>query len=348
MKIEGENNIGVVMHGAKAKEVNADRNREIEDAVQWIIDRTTGIDFQLLIRVVQEYFDYASLIPYAFYDKRQIYDKTGKKRIVWEPIPPLKAIQKIINEDILSKIISRHSNSFGFVGGTIAQAMEPHLKSKHLMTMDIVKAFPNTTKKIVLGKLMTLGFPKKVPEVIVKLCTFPVGINNNFVAPQGAPTSPILFELVMRAIDEELTKRAENVGIKCTRFADNFFFSGNDKRKLELMKNTFISIINRSGYQVHKVRMRNMSYPCRMLGLNIINGEIYNTGEFKDRLRAVMFYTRKFFELEKNEEAEHMLAVFNGLLGFVQWRTFPLKQANDIREFKEFLLQRKIQDKAGV
>jgi len=244
MKMKKGDNIGVVMHGAKATEINANRDREIENAVQWIIDKTTGIDFELLIRIVQEYFDYASLTAYTFYDKRQIYDKTGKKRIVWEPIPPLKALQKIINEDILSKIIKRHPNSFGFAGGTITQAIEPHLYSKHFMTMDIVKAFPNTTKEIVLDKLMTLGLPKKVPEVIVKLCTFPVGINNNFVAPQGAPASPILFESAMLTIDEELTKRAGNVGIKYTRFADNFSFSGNDKEKLELMKKTFISIIN--------------------------------------------------------------------------------------------------------
>ena len=340
MAIEKKDNVEVVMHGAKAKEINADRNREIESAVQWIIDRTTGIDFQLLIRVVQKYFDYASLIPYTFYDKRQIYDKTGKKRIVWEPIPPLKAIQKIINEDILSKFIDRHPNSFGFAKGTITQAIEPHLNSAWLLTTDIVKAFPNTTKSNVLDKLMPLGFPKKVPEVIVKLCTFPVGINNNFVAPQGAPTSPLLFESVMREIDEELAKRTKNVGIKYTRFADNFFFSGNDKRKLELMKNTFIGIINHSGYQVHKIRIRNLSFPCKILGLNIINEKIYNTRDFKRRIRAVMFYTRKLFELGEEDEAEHKLRVFHGLMGWVQTETISESLAKQILQFREFLLQK--------
>ena len=339
--MEEKDNIGVVMHGAKAERINANRDRVTESALGWIAQKT-GLDYFLLVDIFRR-IDYSKITAWSMYCKGVIFGKSGKRRVVWEPIPELKLIQTKINEKILKENIYKHENSSGFAGGTILEAIEPHLDSKFMMAMDIVKAFPNTTHKKVLKNLITLPFPGKVPEVIAEICTFPVGINCELVAPQGAPTSPLLFELVMREIDEELAKRTKNVGIKYTRFADNFFFSGNDKQKLELMKNTFIGIISHSGYQTHKIRTTKLSgRHCRVLGLNIIDRKIYNTRDFKRRIRAVMFYTKKLFKLGKEEEAKHMINVFNGLMGFTQTETISESLAKQILQFREFLLQRKI------
>ena len=44
--------------------------------------------------------------------------------------------------------------------------------------------------------------------------------------PQGAPTSPAIADLVLRPVDEQVHAAAQRLGVRVTRYVDDFAFSG--------------------------------------------------------------------------------------------------------------------------
>ena len=295
------------------------------------------------------------------YTRMEFPKKDGSKRTIFEPNPLLKKVQTAIDKGILSKY-SRHHCSFGFSGGSLEMAIIPHLESRVLLSFDIRNAFHSTQKEEVLASLQRYSFkekpwdsqipsvinflkqgkslpdinpnelslrvvlPKGVPEIISQICTFPVNQGKGFVLPQGAPTSPKLFDLVMRLVDEQLSDLAKKTNGRYTRYADNLWFSLPDETFPNELKEMILEIVRHAGqtrfyknyFRLHKIKVRELSSEtaCRILGLNIINGEIYNTREFKRRLRAVIFYLEKTIENQKNPS--HLLNVLHGMMGFVR------------------------------
>lgn len=325
-------NVSILMHGEEAKEAGLAMDKDKVEAFQWLAE-ATKLGFGT-ISGIYKFFDYSRLETYSLYEKRIDYKK-GKRRVCWEPLPLLKLVQARIN-DILSAAL-KHPCNFGFSGGRIEEAILPHLNSEALLSMDITAAFHHTKKAEVLESLERSSLPAGVPEIIAQICTFPVGPNCELVIPQGAPSSPRLFDLVMRPVDEELNEVAKRTGLKYTRYADNPFISG-DLETLRLVKRSIIKIASRGGwYKLHKIKIRELpvkpGQAVRVLGLNIIykNGrrEICNTREFTRRLRAVTFYSKK--SLENGEDPEftkHILNVLNGLMGWARKETL----APSIRE----------------
>jgi RNA-directed DNA polymerase len=54
--------------------------------------------------------------------------------------------------------------------------------------------------------------------------------------PQGAPSSPMLSNLVMKRIDERLTRLAASRSFSYTRYADDLAFSTKMEQTLQTMK----------------------------------------------------------------------------------------------------------------
>ena len=47
-------------------------------------------------------------------------------------------------------------------------------------------------------------------------------------APAGAPTSPAIANVILRPMDEALSKASKNIGVAYTRYADDLSFSGHN------------------------------------------------------------------------------------------------------------------------
>jgi RNA-directed DNA polymerase len=156
------------------------------------------------------------------YKERVTISKSGKKRKIHEPVQYLKEIQKLISKKLLTG--ARVSeNAFGFSKGSVINAIEPHLGSRIILMLDIKNAFPSVNRRMVFRLMRShrkgLSFSWYVSEM---LCWLTLHLGR---LPQGAPTSPKIFDLFCSRMDARLTKLAKNVEGNYSRYADNIFFS---------------------------------------------------------------------------------------------------------------------------
>ena len=370
--------VGVFMHGEQAEEAGLSIDKKNLPAFQWLANKT-GLEFWKIFSVHKQLSDYSRLSAWSTYTKIVQHDKDGKRRICWNPNnnPLVKMVQKKISA-LLSEI-PKHQNNIGFSGGKIEDAIIPHLGSEMMLSMDIRQAFHNTKKSEVIESLKKCSLmeipynerisgtiellrkgikvpgidvkdfavysklPQGVPETIAQICTFPVGPNGELVIPQGAPSSPKLFDEVMRPVDEQLSELMERIKGKCTRYADNIFCSG-DSFTLRAVKQNIINIVSCAGrgndyqgyYKLHKIKTRDLSQVCKMLGLNIIDGKIHNTRKCKRLFRLVIHRTKWLLQSEKTDEEDlkHWLGVLNGLKGWIRFDTLT---PSIRREYEELL-----------
>ncbi len=98
---------------------------------------------------------------------------------------------------------------------------ENHLGHKYMLNIDLKDFFHQVKIERVrkLFRYRPFEFDKRTVGVLAKLFT------NNGRLPMGAPTSPVLTNLVSIKLDHDLTKWAEELGIVYTRFADDMTFS---------------------------------------------------------------------------------------------------------------------------
>lgn len=187
----------------------------------------------------------------GFYACYLIKKKKGGFRRIVVPYENLKRVQRWILSEILDKVVVSHSCN-GFIKGrsTLTNA-NPHLGKRFVRKFDFKDFFESITVDRVYGVFKSLGYSPAVSHDLATLCTLKLGeykfenldnkIKKHFVdlytAPravlaQGAPTSPMLANLVCRELDFRFEKYALKHGISYTRYADDLTFSSDDPVKL--------------------------------------------------------------------------------------------------------------------
>jgi len=268
-------------------------------------------------------------------------EENGKKRQVCIPDEPLKKIQRRINKYILS-LFRPAKNVFGFSGGSISDAINPHLGAESILCADFEDAFPTVTfdnvfRYFIEGRSVhpDLPGPDEIAEynhkyryeygyfswyaarIVAELTTFEGKL------PQGAPTSPRLFDLICKGLDEKLLHLAENAEGEYTRYADNIFFSMEQENFPKKIKNAVLRTIKEYGFEPHKIKTRRMIQggTLRMLGLNVIEGKVHNTRSFKRQLRLSLHHIGWLLDHGMDyEEARQKLC---GQMAFARTDTLP-------------------------
>lgn len=296
----------------------------------------------------------------SYYKKHLEPKKDGTFREINEPSGELKLVQREIIDGLLLDLpISE--NAFGFSGGNIVDAITPHLNSSSFMMVDIKNAFPSIKFDHIINALVYRGSTKKEFEhqtklyelmgfeqedvsyfswytarVICQLCTL------RGIFPQGAPTSPRLFDLVFKKIDDSINSLIASKSNKfsdCiyTRYADNLLISS--KKDVRKIKRHILESIEgswRKNFKLewHKLKI-NDSLPSalRVLGLNIIEGKLHNTRKFKRRLRLMAHHLLWLKDHNYNYDSERKK--FMGMLGFTIKETLPENLQKQIKFIKE-------------
>ncbi|EJG2002274.1 TPA: reverse transcriptase family protein [Vibrio parahaemolyticus] len=149
--------------------------------------------------------------------------KGKKKRKIQAPKVGLKVIQKWFGHH-LSGALVLDDGVYGFVPNRSAiDAASKHCTASWVYSFDIKDFFPSTTRETVLSALVELGYVEESAELISQLCC----LDNKL--PQGAPSSPALSNLVMRRIDTELARFADENNLTYTRYADDIVLSGKEE-----------------------------------------------------------------------------------------------------------------------
>lgn len=180
-------------------------------------------------------FTLQSINYYAFHKKDERYlsfeipKKRGGTRLISSPNRTLKLIQKCLNF-ALSIVFVPHVAANGFVmkmgnkTKNIATNAKVHVNKPFVYNIDLTDFFPSVSFRRVKTVLALAPFnlSDDLAFLIANLCC------DNGVLPQGAPTSPVLTNVVCQRLDRKLYAFAKTNKIRYSRYADDITFSGYD------------------------------------------------------------------------------------------------------------------------
>jgi len=134
------------------------------------------------------------------YEVFEIPKKSGGIRTITSPSPILKLIQRRLAE-ILQNTYKPKPVVYGFVTGkNIVDNARRHKKKSWVLNIDLENFFPSINFGRVRGMLMgkPYNLPDSVATILAQICCF----KNEL--PQGAPTSPIVSNMICAKMDSEL------------------------------------------------------------------------------------------------------------------------------------------------
>ncbi|MTI71456.1 MAG: RNA-directed DNA polymerase [Firmicutes bacterium] len=235
---------------------------------------------------VKELYSYYELAQ-SLYKKIIIPKKTGGNRILNAPCENLKYIQKWILDNILNNSESLDVST-GFVQGkSIVDNAKQHIGKECVINLDIKNFFPSIRYIQIYNIFRSFGYTRHLCMVFTGLCTY------KNVLPQGAPTSPLLSNLVCKRLDTKLLDLANHIGASYTRYADDITFSGEKviTKYIKLIKR----VIKEEYFQVNekKVRVQFKHHRQMVTGL-VVNTKLSVPKKTKRYLRQQIYYAKKY------------------------------------------------------
>lgn len=170
-------------------------------------------------RVLRDVARSGSLAPhfhYRHYHKRK---KDGGRRDICEPDAKLKQLQQQILSRYLDTRVPHPAAVAYRHGKSTADHVWTHAGAEVVVTADVADFFPSTAEHRVADWWREQVGDDDHARLLTLLTTHRGGL------PQGAPTSPALSNLVNFELDERLTRRADLVGARYTRYCDDLAFS---------------------------------------------------------------------------------------------------------------------------
>lgn len=147
--------------------------------------------------------------------------KNGGKREITAPHSRLIMLQENL-KDTLELIYKPKACVYGFVkdGGIVKNARN-HLRKRHIANVDLRDFFPSINFGRVRGVLMAepFGFNQEIATVLANIATY------KGMLPQGAPSSPVISNIICYKMDGALMHLAKMNKCIYTRYADDLTFS---------------------------------------------------------------------------------------------------------------------------
>jgi RNA-directed DNA polymerase len=153
------------------------------------------------------------------YSQFGIAKRSGKVRTITAPDRRLKIIQQKL-ASLLEQLYRVRNPVHGFVPErSVKTNAEAHGRRRFVVNLDLKDFFSTITQKRVVGLLLSLGVGKRVSEIVAHLCCHMGQL------PQGAPTSPVLSNMICYRLDTDLLLIAKASRAIYTRYADDITFS---------------------------------------------------------------------------------------------------------------------------
>ena len=267
--------------------------------------------------------------PHDIYRKFSIKKRSGGRRFIHIPSPELMRAQKWVNHYILSHI-QPHESSYAFSkGSSILRCATRHAGAEWLIKMDIMGFFESISEIQVSRVFKDIGYQPLMAFELARITTVPVlgpysvrrskpnwrvnkrnqaipSYNTEILGylPQGAPTSPLISNLVMKKIDCLINDEARKLGLTYTRYSDDLTFSTRNKKFTRGAARIFIKKISRilakNGFEPQHRKTSIVPPGSRkiVLGLQVNGPEPKLTREYKDNLRQHLYYLEKYGPME--------------------------------------------------
>jgi RNA-directed DNA polymerase len=258
--------------------------------------------------------------------------KSGGYRLISAPMPALKATQIWILENILNRVaVSDAAHGFLPEKNIVSNA-RVHVGAKTVVNFDLENFFPSINYKRVKGIFRSFGYSEAIATVFGLLATAPeteeVEIDGKtyFVAlgerhlPQGSPASPMISNIAARRLDKSLSKIAENLGYKYTRYADDLTFSTeNADADIKKLMTQVRYVVDKQGFKVNenKTRILRRGRQQEVTGI-VVNDKISIDRRELRKFRAVLHQAEnKGLENLRWGNSPDLIAALKGYANFV-------------------------------
>ena len=325
---------------------NTLNSKEIEICIKYatnLINKELPIIYDLEHLSIQTQYKTDFLyICMKFKDKlyRQftIKKRNGTDRNISEPLPNLKNIQLWIKQNILEKLPVHKAAKAFKKKQSIKNNAYFHKNQNTVLALDIKDFFNNINGKTVYLLFRRCGYSRKVSNILKELCTF------NNCLPQGAPTSPIISNLIFTAIDHRIFTFARKEKLYYTRYADDITISG-DCMKIENVISFVSMVLKENNFELNKNKIKIMKRnTCQLVTGIVSNNSVLNIpkNRIKD-LRKEIYYIKKYgindhmshLGIKKAHYLEHLLGIANFILFINKNNKTAIDALNFLRELQK-------------
>lgn len=177
--------------------------------------------------------------------------------------------------------------------GVITNALS-HTNNKLVISIDLKDFFPTITFPRVMGLLKSqpYNFTNKQAAILASIICLPKDIDDKRGLPQGAPTSPIISNLICKKLDFQLGRMAKKYDITYTRYADDLTLSTNNLKRISASKivNEVTKCVERNGFKVNRDKTKVMFANQRQMVTGILVNEGLNLPKKQvDAIRATLY-----------------------------------------------------------
>lgn len=256
-----------------------------------------------LLQVSEDHLRYL-----AFYRRkakyRQFYVRKRRegRRLLAEPIPPLKLLQTRL-ASVLRYVYQPRSSVHGFIAQrSIATNAQKHTARRLVLNLDLCDFFPSINFGRIRGMLLAqpYGLGGPAATVLAQLCCYQNSL------PQGAPTSPVLSNMICKSLDRDLELIARKARCRYTRYADDLTFSTQESAfRPELVTDTSTSpitlggalrsAIESHGFRINDSKIRIQGRAQRQIVTGLTVNSIPNVRrQYIRRVRAMLHAWRRY------------------------------------------------------
>ncbi|PSU58073.1 reverse transcriptase family protein [Photobacterium phosphoreum] len=183
--------------------------------------------------------------------------------------------------------------------GVITNALS-HTNKKVVISLDLKDFFPSITLPRVIGLLKTqpYNFSNKQAAILASLICLPKNIDKKQGLPQGAPTSPIISNLICKKLDYQLGLISKKYDITYTRYADDLTFSTNNLKRISATRivEKVAECVKRNGFKINDSKTKIMFSNQKQMVTGILVNEGLNLPKKDvDALRATLYNLDKVY-----------------------------------------------------
>lgn len=214
-----------------------------------------------------------------YYKITSIAKRNGGSREISIPSYTLHIVQRWILKEILDKITSsdramayRKGKDFGHKPNAFY-----HAHTLYGLSLDLKDFFPSISANKVYTIFSNLGYNNFAASILTNLCTL------NGKLPQGSACSPAISNIVCITLDKRLAGLCEKRNIRYSRYADDMYFSCDDKILLKKTAPIITEIIEDEGFVINekKTHFHTPSNKKQITGITVIPSGIDDSFELK-------------------------------------------------------------------
>lgn len=228
--------------------------------------------------------------------------KSGASRQIDAPTTNIKILQQKLN-NVLQSMYRVKPSAHGFVPGkNVKTNAEQHTQKRWVFNIDLDNFFHAIHFGRVRGMFMgkPYNLPTDVSTVLAHICCYQGRL------PQGAPTSPVISNMICAQMDSQLQQLAKNNRSTYTRYADDITFSATSRRfppalasrddlKQVRVGDSLQRIIEDNGFTINqnKIWLRGRHQRQEVTGVTV-NDDTSLPRRFTNQIRAMLHAWEKY------------------------------------------------------